>query len=206
MFAADSFPVVETPPLVAAAGNPWRKFSPLATTEYKILSRGQLPLCFSPCAGCALPENLSIRAQLSVFSSSFDFLRHQTSNNRTSPSSGHSTVGSTIRRRIPTRFHHTHTHTGTHAHSPTFAGSTQFFPFLCSFAAFLQGTTFFFASSATFFLSQVTTATSTLHFFTGGFYLPAGPRRRNIHGSGQLSGCHKLCFFFYQLANLLPPA
>lgn len=47
------------------------------------------------------------------FSSSFDFLRHQTSNNRTSPSSGHSTVGSTIRRRIPTRFHHTHTLTHT---------------------------------------------------------------------------------------------
>lgn len=149
-------------------------------------------------------------AQLSVFSS-FDFLRHQTSNNRTSPRAlkWPSTVGSTIRRRrrISTRVPpHTHTHTRSLAN--LCAGSTQFFPFLCCFCCLLlQGTTFFFASSATFFLFLATLTgydrrpllLHCLPLFHGRVLPSCWSTTTTSEHSRVWANfrCHKLCFFFY---------
>lgn len=146
-------------------------------------------------------------AQLSVFSS-FDFLRHQTSNNRTSPRAlkWPSTVGSTIRRRrrISTRVP---PHTHTRAHSPTFVLAQHNFSLFCAaFAAFSFREPLFFR-----FLRDLLSLSGHTHRLRRPLLLHCLPL---FHGRVLPScwsttttsehsrvwanfRCHKLCFFFY---------
>lgn len=191
---------VETPLFVAAAaGNPWRKFSPLATTECAKSSPGGN--FRSASLRCALPENLSTALNSAFFLPlTFCVTKLQITAPHRALSSGHQPWGpqSDDGGGFRHGFHHTHTHTRSLANFC--AGSTQFFPFLCCFcAAFSFREPLFFSlpprPSFSFWPhSQVTTDGhfffTACHFFTGGFYLPAGPqpRRRNIHGSGPTFG------------------
>lgn len=145
---------VETPLFVAAAaGNPWRKFSPLATTECAKSSPGGN--FRSASLRYALPENLSTALNSAFFLPlTFCVTKLQITAPHRALSSGHQPWGpqSDDGGGFRHGFHNTHTHTRSLANFC--AGSTQFFPFLC--CLLLQGTTFFFASSATFFLFLAT--------------------------------------------------
>lgn len=199
---------VETPLFVAAAaGNPWRKFSPLATTECTKSSPGGN--FRSASLRCALPENLSTALNSAFFLPlTFCVTKLQITAPHRALSSGHQPWGpqSDDGGGFRHGFHHTHTHTRSLANFC--AGSTQFFPFLCCFCCLLlQGTTFFFASSATFFLFLATLTgydrrpllLHCLPLFHGRVLPSCWSTTTTSEHSRVWANfrCHKLCFFFY---------
>lgn len=207
---------VETPLFVAAAaGNPWRKFSPLATTECAKSSPGGN--FRSASLRCALPENLSTALNSAFFLPlTFCVTKLQITAPHRALSSGHQPWGpqSDDGGGFRHGFHNTHTHTRSLANFC--AGSTQFFPFLCCFcAAFsFREPLFFFASSAnllslsghTHRLRPTATSSSLLATFSRAgftFLLIHNHDVGTFTGLGQLSVPQTLLLLLPpQLANL----